>query len=132
MGDQDDGAAPAQPDERCDELSFGRLIECTRCFVQQQYWPISVQRTRDADSLPLSCAQRDSPLTDAVVVFAGQRLDELLELRQAGRLDQPLRVDGRLRDAERDVFRNARIQNERILWDIGNPSAPGRAVRIVQ
>src|SRR5579883_845579 len=104
MGDQDDRTAAAQTDQRRDQLRLGSLIERARCLIEQQYRPIPVERARDADSLSLSRAQHDSALADPMLVCAGQRLDELLELRQAGRLDQTPRVDGRTADAERDVF----------------------------
>ena len=87
-----------------------------------------IQRARDAESLPLPAAELDTALTDPLLVTRRQPPDQIVQLRKPSRLPQALLVDVCNGNPERDVLRDACIKQKDILWHVGDPRLPGRAI----
>ena len=64
-------------------LRFG--VEAGARLVENQNPRVPHHRPRDAEPLPLSARQRQPALPDQRVVAVGQRLDELVRLRELRR-----------------------------------------------
>jgi len=71
-------------------------------------------------------------LAHSVVVPSRKRRNEILQLCQPRRLQHPWPIDGVPSYPESNVLRNARIQQEDVLRDVGDACLPGRAIAIVK
>ena len=102
----------AQPDA---DLRLGCGIHGRRRVVEDQDPWVEHERARDREALALPAREGDAALADDGGVTIGKPLDELVRLREPGRVDELLLR--RLRPAEREVLANRRREEEGILRD---------------
>ena len=69
-----------------EEVSLRISVHIREALVHQEDGPITNQRPRDGDALPLPCGQVDPALSDEAFVSVRQRTDELGKVANINRL----------------------------------------------
>ena len=115
VGDDDRRPAAHRLAQAVANPRFGGRVDGRRRVVEDQDAWVDDECAGDRESLPLTARERDPALADDRVVAVRQRLDELVRLRQLGRVHDL--VIGRAGPAEGDVLADARREEERILGD---------------
>src|SRR3974390_535705 len=104
MRDQNSRIAPPQTAERRHEFLFCQTVQSVRRLVEHKDACCPIQRARNADSLPLTAAQLDASLTHPMAAACGEGINELIELRQASRFQQPVSIYVRGRNSQCNVL----------------------------
>ncbi|GAB2664443.1 hypothetical protein GCM10027068_50480 [Prescottella soli] len=113
--DRDRGPAAADDVERVLHRPLGLVVERAGGLVEHQDPRVPQQGSRDRDALLLAAGEPVPARADDGVVAVGQRRDQLVHLRGAGR-----RFDlgvGRLRSGVPQVLADRRVQQVRLLRD---------------
>ena len=125
MRDDDDGPSfglkrVEYPEHRC----LGPGIECTRRFVEHQHRGCTINCPGKPDPLPLPARKPRPAFAEWTVDPLCEARDDLIELREADRVDCPSAIDRNGGNPERDVGEQAVGGQEDRLWDMGNPRPP--------
>ena len=113
VGDRDRRTSMSDLLERVRDQALGSGVERRGCFVEEEHARIAQHCTRDRNALSLSTRQPAAALADHRVVPAGQGDDEVVQLRGTSR-GFDLGV-ARARLPERDVLRDRRVEQKRLL-----------------
>src|ERR1700722_12773963 len=104
MSNEQHREIPVEPLDGIHDRPFRFIVEGARGLIENEDARLFVQRSSDADALPLAAGEPNPALADEGIISLRPALDEFGDLSLARRVAHPLEIDLVARHAKGDVF----------------------------
>ena len=126
--DDHDRQVAAQLIEGLGDLVLGDVVERRRGLIEDERRRATVERSSEAQALPLASRESHAALSDDRVETIGQLGDQRGELGHLDHLGDAIAVDRLRRDAERDVGGQGVVHEEHVLRHDAESGVPRGAI----